>query len=624
MKNAKVESKPTKSKLSSKLKLTTNQLPHVVVKALAGTGKTFTMVMGIAHAFLQDYWDEVLERFAKQKGISPKGFAITPSPEQAAVWDELKKSADANAKKIVYCAFNKSIVTEFEQSWGWLVDMLQLKREVHLSFATVNSLGNRTIYSALKGIKIEDWSTESILEKLLGQDLRDWKRFTQGGYVIVQAIKELVALCKLNMIGCVPSGGGWKFDSNLITPSELSKLVDNYTIDIADDDGHSYIDHIFELVPQVLDKASKTGFINSIDFNDQNWLPLVMGLPIPKVDLVLVDESQDLPRCKQEFLLRAGKRIVIVGDTHQAIYGFAGADTNSIPRMQQMLNVKTAMELNETRRCGKAIVAEAAKIVPNFKAHASNHEGKILKAWYCDTDKDGNPIREADGKQRSTYHSLIEDNDMILCRTNGPLVSQAMKLLTMGRKVSIRGRKFGEELVKFVNKFKTSNIQQLVEAIHKWETNELDKEQAKKFPNQNKITQIQDKVESIMAFCQDASTVNDVTNRINLVFAGKQCPLCRKHFAEEVATCPNQFCKKETCPITGYPVGAKLIQPKGILLTSIHRAKGLEADRVFFLMPKGGECPHPMAKTKWQMEQEMNLKYVGITRAIKELVYVYE
>ena len=61
----------------------------------------------------------------------------------------------------------------------------------------------------------------------------------------------------------------------------------------------------------------------------------------------------------------------------------------------------------------------------------------------------------------------------------------------------------------------------------------------------------------------------------------------------------------------------------GIKLSSIHKAKGLEAKRVFFLMPQECPCPHPMAKTPSAKEQEWNLLYVGITRSIEELVYVY-
>jgi superfamily I DNA/RNA helicase len=58
------------------------------------------------------------------------------------------------------------------------------------------------------------------------------------------------------------------------------------------------------------------------------------------------------------------------------------------------------------------------------------------------------------------------------------------------------------------------------------------------------------------------------------------------------------------------------------MLSSIHKAKGLEARRVFFIRTEKAPCPHPMAKTAWAREQEQNLCYVAITRAIEELVYV--
>jgi superfamily I DNA/RNA helicase len=60
----------------------------------------------------------------------------------------------------------------------------------------------------------------------------------------------------------------------------------------------------------------------------------------------------------------------------------------------------------------------------------------------------------------------------------------------------------------------------------------------------------------------------------------------------------------------------------GIILATVHKSKGLEADRVFILEPEKAKMPHPMAKKPWQIEQEYNLLYVAITRAISELVYV--
>jgi ATP-dependent exoDNAse (exonuclease V) beta subunit len=48
----------------------------------------------------------------------------------------------------------------------------------------------------------------------------------------------------------------------------------------------------------------------------------------------------------------------------------------------------------------------------------------------------------------------------------------------------------------------------------------------------------------------------------------------------------------------------------------------LEADTVYILIPPTAPMPHFMAKSAWQKEQEMNLKYVAITRAINKLWWV--
>ena len=57
-----------------------------------------------------------------------------------------------------------------------------------------------------------------------------------------------------------------------------------------------------------------------------------------------------------------------------------------------------------------------------------------------------------------------------------------------------------------------------------------------------------------------------------------------------------------------------------IKLTSVHRTKGLEAKRVWIIWPE--KIPHPKAKSEWAKLQEMNLKYVAVTRAISTLVFV--
>jgi DNA helicase-2/ATP-dependent DNA helicase PcrA len=61
-------------------------------------------------------------------------------------------------------------------------------------------------------------------------------------------------------------------------------------------------------------------------------------------------------------------------------------------------------------------------------------------------------------------------------------------------------------------------------------------------------------------------------------------------------------------------------QDGGVKLATIHKAKGLEADRVFWMTP--AKCRTP--RQEWQKEQERNLCYVATTRAKCTLVLMDE
>jgi DNA helicase-2/ATP-dependent DNA helicase PcrA len=117
-----------------------------------------------------------------------------------------------------------------------------------------------------------------------------------------------------------------------------------------------------------------------------------------------------------------------------------------------------------------------------------------------------------------------------------------------------------------------------------WHTEQITKERAKERPSELRIASIQDKYQCIVAFCQGRNSVDDVVAAI------------RRVFQEDTGS--------------------------GIVFSTIHKAKGLEAKRVFLLQPRGARMPHPMAKLEWEVQQEHNLAYVAITRAIEELVFV--
>lgn len=58
------------------------------------------------------------------------------------------------------------------------------------------------------------------------------------------------------------------------------------------------------------------------------------------------------------------------------------------------------------------------------------------------------------------------------------------------------------------------------------------------------------------------------------------------------------------------------------VLATVHKAKGLEADRVWWL--NRSQCPSRYAKKEWQMQQEANICYVAATRAKRELYFIEE
>jgi len=305
-------------------------------------------------------------------------------------------------------------------------------------------------------------------------------------------------------------------------------------------------------------------------------MPSILGLPVQRYDLLIVDEAQDLNRAQQSLALAAGDRLMFVGDENQAIYGFAGADSESMQRMVDHLSSTdrncTVLPLTDTRRCAKAIFSEAQKIVPGFRAHESNPEGLIGRAGY-------------DSEGKGYYGDLAVPSDLVVCRVNAPLVHECFGFLKQGRKANIQGRDIGTGLINTVKKLKPNDICDLSMKLNDWYHEQCQKENAKKNPRETRIIAIQDRYECLEHFCDAHDSVDGMIKHIQDLFTEKA---------------PGD----------------------SILLSSIHRAKGLEANRVFFLEPDSATCPHPMAKSDWQVKQEWNLRYVAMTRAINELYYI--
>jgi superfamily I DNA/RNA helicase len=100
-----------------------------------------------------------------------------------------------------------------------------------------------------------------------------------------------------------------------------------------------------------------------IDFDDMLWLPVILGHKFSTLDWLFVDEAQDTNDIQIEILERSlghSSRFVAVGDPHQAIYGFRGANSDALDKIVARFACRT-LPLSVSYRCSKAVVAEAQK-----------------------------------------------------------------------------------------------------------------------------------------------------------------------------------------------------------------------------------------------------------------------
>lgn len=303
-------------------------------------------------------------------------------------------------------------------------------------------------------------------------------------------------------------------------------------------------------------KPTATG----IDFADMIFLPVRNGWLCKTFDLVVVDEAQDMTVAQLEIAQGVCKgRIAVVGDDRQAIYGFRGADSNSLSRLKNELNA-VELKLTVTYRCGQNIVNEARNMVPDFQCGAA-HEGVV----------DSLPVEN--------LFNEIKNGDFLLSRTNAPLVSAAFALIRNGKRARIAGRDIGAGLKTVVRKLNRGHIgiETMIERIDAWREREVRRfEKAKRTPQ---IEQTNDKAETLLVVAHESKSVADMETRIDGLFTDDG-----------------------------------LGQAGVITCSSVHRAKGLEANRVFVLefTLKGGNI------------EEQNIAYVAVTRAKQHLTMVFK
>jgi DNA helicase-2/ATP-dependent DNA helicase PcrA len=305
-----------------------------------------------------------------------------------------------------------------------------------------------------------------------------------------------------------------------------------------------------------------------IDYDDMPWFPIIMDLPLRQYDYVIIDEAQDTNRGQLELALRSVKptgRIIAVGDRNQSIYAFRGADANSMTNIIDRLQAET-LPLSITFRNPLSHVRLVNETFPEIPLKAADwaEEGIIRDISY----------RMLSGE--------LQSGDLVLCRVNAPLVPVAFSLIRRGVKAVIRGRNIGSGLIALIKKTKCEDVLSLVERLTEYKNLEVSK--LLKADKKSQAQTLEDRVETIIALSDGLTLSSDVIDRIKQIFDDNSV--------------------------------------EAVVFSSIHRAKGEEADRVFLMKPD--LMPHPYAEKEWELVQERNIQYVAYTRSRHELVFVRE
>jgi DNA helicase-2/ATP-dependent DNA helicase PcrA len=460
----------------------------------------------------------------------------------------LVEACDLMSGSVAFCAYNKKIADEIKAKTAHLN---------HVHAGTFHSFG----LSAWMRYKGQQRSTINakkleLLQKDLGEvaapvETREFARSLvslakQSGFGILEPVENIDRWFALadhfDVLDKLPDGASDATLHNAIHQSQSLLSVSNRCEDI-------------------------------IDFDDMIYLPVLRNVRIWQNDWVLVDEAQDtnpIRRAMARKMLRPGGRLVAVGDPHQAIYGFTGADNDALDLIATEFNCQD-LPLTVTYRCPKSVVAFAQNWVSHITAAETAPEGTVS---LISLDQ----LLAGD----------LRPTDAILCRNTAPLVELAFSLIKRGIGCRVEGKDIGNGLMALANRWKkVKTVGALATKLEDYREKQVQRYMAK--GQEMKAASLVDRVDALMTIIESLPTdapISDIKLRIQAMFGDNE-------------TDPRQL----------------------LTLSTVHKSKGREWPRVY-LLGRSMYMPSPFARQVWQAQQEDNLIYVAVTRAQADLIEV--
>lgn len=446
----------------------------------------------------------------------------------------------------LFLAFNKSIQTEIQEK----ID----EKGFSAKAKTLHSLGFQSLRKHYKRVKINNNKNWDIINSFTKYHKHDLKKLSYKKKMSL--IFNLMDMLEVKRIYNSETFEDLKSDM-----FKMGKTIpDNELI-------KGYWEDVWYIYKSLTTRdRNKTV---EIDFLDMVFLPAIC----PEIsiqsspDYLFIDECQDL-NFVQHLMIRKLinksrlRKWVAVGDSRQSIYGFSGSFSGSFELFKQFQeNTKEAV-LDVCYRCPSSVIDEANKvydIMTGFK----QDEGKVQEV---------NQINE------------IKEDSLVVCRNAAPLIDLYFKLLSVDKKVAIKGEDILNPVIKHLRSYKRSTInvvkKDLRSEIFANKDKKTDQERIKYYVNSNRLENIS------LLYSHLKPEDNNISTFLDML----------------------------------YKLSKKGNEPGSIELCTIHKSKGLEKDVVYIL--EESLIPSPFAVTDQQIEQEVNLKYVARTRAKEELYYL--
>lgn len=545
---------------------------------------------------LSNYQKEIIEYF----DANPSENIIVKALAGTGKSTLLKLLTDRTTTSDIYVAFNNSIAEEFRGKITNPKTKVSTLHSLALSIMNHNlsksdgkakvGIGSRSsISAASNGAKLDNFKIHKIIDDLImaanGRNIEFEKRiFYKDNYV------SLYNLCRLTR-------------TDMADDMAIKKLIKEYCL-FVDYSGNDYrmppISTILIWLEDI-DKRSKSEFddYKTIDFTDMLYLTyLKVKKGVWEVPYwayytnILVDEAQDLCNLQINFLKfikRKGGRYVFVMDENQAIYSFAGGNAQACSLIPKLYAPVKKFDLPINYRC-------PASHLKRVNEHFSI---PILPR----PDAPVGAIKTIDKKDISKY---IKVGDMVISRKNKWLTDVILDLAKNGIPIYMQDKESVDSIKNTIARQNSESLYQLKSKLNKIIEKYNKAIKQIKSDEENKEANDTDKMVEITSTNSKIDNISFILEILQNYISNPKNKYCTtKDFQLYVEKLLNTSSTKDC-----------------VRICSVHKAKGLEAPNVFVLN-EAKACKDP--RNSWeQNEQEKNLSYISITRAMDKLYLVKE